>query len=52
MRTNIDNNKKSNVGRSGNDIKIIGTTCFSSTARKETLNYQLLKIILIVMVII
>jgi hypothetical protein len=50
VRTDIDNSKKKDIGKSGNDIKIIGTTCFSSTTRKMVLNCQLLRIALSAMV--
>ena len=43
MRTNIDNSKKRNIGKSGIGIKIIGGARFSSTAGKKSLNCQLLK---------
>jgi hypothetical protein len=50
VRTDIDNSKKRDVGKSGIGIKIIGGTHFSSIARKKALNCQLLKIALSVMV--
>jgi len=50
VRTDIDNSKKRDVGKSGISIKIIGGARFSSIAGKKALNCQLLKIALSVMV--
>ena len=50
VKTNIDNSKKKDVGKSGNDIKIIGTARFSSIAGKKVLNCRLLRIALSAMV--
>jgi len=46
VRTDTNNSEKRKVGKSGNDIMMIGTAHFSSTAGKEPLNFQLLKIAL------
>jgi hypothetical protein len=48
--TDIDNNKKRDIRKSGIDIKIIGGARFSSIAGKKALNCQLLKITLSAMV--
>jgi hypothetical protein len=49
-RTDINDRKKRDVGKSGIGIKIIGSVHFSSIARKKALNCQLLTIALSAMV--
>jgi len=50
VKTDIDDSRKTGVGKNGINIKIIRIARFSFTVGKEASNYQLLKIVLSAMV--